>query len=442
MQFYLCFTLFGVMLLSLYVARKQKKGVQDQKEYFLGGKGVSFFPLFLTFLATQVGGGMILGASEEAYHYGAVVFLYPLGVTLGLILLGLGVGQKLTSLGVSTVAEIFEVKYGSLVLRKIASLLSIASLYVILIAQMVASHKFLLSFGFTSELLYPLFWSLAIFYTVKGGMKSIIAADIVQSLFFIGIFLGVFVFALSTRTSDLVSFSIFPLDVTATSKMWGWVLMPLLFMLIEQDMAQRCFAGKSPHVVKKAAITAGVVVWLVAAIPIFFGLVAKSYKIPLIPNSSVLISSIAYFTNPFLTALVGVAVILAIVSTAVALMNAISSNFSSDFFPRHSIKTSQWITAIIAFSALFASFYATSILGLLIQSYELSVATLFVPVMMALFRETPSYRGAAYAMAVGAVSFFFLPSNPVFPKELSSLLLSFGSYLLLEKKPITAHTKG
>ncbi len=426
MQFYL--VLFAVMLLSLYAGRKRKKGPSNQKEYFLAGRGVTFFPLFLTFLATQVGGGMILGASEEAYTTGISVFLYPLGVALGLIFLGLGVGQKLASLGFTTIAEIFEVKYGSLPLRKIASLLSIFSLFMVLVAQMVASHKFLLSFGLNSTFIYLGFWFLAILYTVKGGMQSVIAADIVQAIFFIAIFSGVFAFTLfSGVTAPLPS-----LEFTATPKMWGWVLMPLLFMLVEQDMAQRCFAGKSPQVVKQAAITAGIGVWIVAAIPIFFGLLAKVYNIPLIEGSSVLISSIAYFTNPFITALVGVAVILAIISTAVALMNAISSNFSSDFLPNKSVKVSQGITALVALSALIFSFYAKSILGLLIQSYELSVVTIFVPVMMALFRKQPSRKGAIGAMVIGGVSFFFLPPFTYFPKEILSLLLSLIGYLALE----------
>ncbi|MBS0585596.1 MAG: sodium:solute symporter family protein [Verrucomicrobia bacterium] len=433
MQLILCITLFGVMFLSLYFSARSEKHVKNNRDYFNGGGNVTFFPLFMTFLATQVGGGMILGAAEEAYTSGALVFLYPMGVALGLIILGLGIGKRLSSLKVTTVAEIFQVKYKSPRLRKIASLVSIFSLFMILVAQMVATQKFFLSFGIASPAWYLLFWFLAISYTVRGGMKGVIAADIVQALFFLTIFAGALFY---TYLSD-VSFSLPSVDLTATPKMWGWLIMPLLFMLIEQGMAQRCFAGKSPSVVRSATITAGIVAFITALVPIFFGILAKNYAITILPGSSVLISSVAYFTNPFVTALLGVAVLLAIASTAVAMINAISSNFVSDFhfFAGDSIKKAKRVTIIVSLAALIFSFYAENVLDLLIQSYELSIATLFAPIMIALFRKHASYQGARGAILLGIVGFILIRVYPLpvyFPKELLAPVLSFLGYFLFK----------
>src|ERR1700722_17712789 len=98
--------LFCLQFFYWMLGKRASKGVMDQEEYFLAGKSVSFFPLMMTFLATQVGGGVILGAAEEAYRYGWSVLLYPLGAALGLIVLGIGAGRKLAGLGVNTIAEI------------------------------------------------------------------------------------------------------------------------------------------------------------------------------------------------------------------------------------------------------------------------------------------------------------------------------------------------
>src|SRR5688572_12044172 len=137
--------LFCLQLFYWLIGQKASKKVQGKEDYFLAGKGVTLYPLMMTFLATQVGGGLILGSAEEAYQWGWPVLLYPLGQALGLIVLGSGIGSKLAQFKISTVAELFEVVYGSLALRKVASLLSVVSLFMILVAQLVASHKFLVS---------------------------------------------------------------------------------------------------------------------------------------------------------------------------------------------------------------------------------------------------------------------------------------------------------
>ena len=86
--------LFGLQAICFVVGRKASKNIKNKDDYYLSGKNVNFFPLMMTFLATQVGGGLVLGAAQEAYEYGWTVFLYPVGQSLGLILLGLGLGTQ------------------------------------------------------------------------------------------------------------------------------------------------------------------------------------------------------------------------------------------------------------------------------------------------------------------------------------------------------------
>src|SRR5215203_3492238 len=124
--------LFALQLICLIVGSRASKDLKNQDDYFLAGKDVKFFPLMMTFVATQVGGGLILGSAEEAYQFGWPVLLYPIGACLGFLLLASGVGRKLAQFKVATVAQLFEVVYHSTRLKKIASLLSILSLFMIL----------------------------------------------------------------------------------------------------------------------------------------------------------------------------------------------------------------------------------------------------------------------------------------------------------------------
>lgn len=431
--------LFCLQFFYWLVGQRASKKVKGQEDYFLAGKDVRLFPLMMTFLATQVGGGVFLGAADEAYLFGWPVLLYPLGVALGLILLGCGVGRKLAGFQVSTVAQILEVVYGSPMLKKMASLLSILSLFMILVAQIIASNKFLVSMGLTNVPLFILFWAIVIIYTAQGGLRAVISTDMVQAAFFSGVFLLCFGFVLYYEPAiSLVKAPQLENFANVSSKLCGWLLMPLLFMVIEQDMGQRCFAGASPGIVSKASFLAGICTLIVCFVPVFFGSLANVTGLEIPQGGSVLMTVIAQITNPWMTALVGCAVLAAIISTATSLINAISSNVSNDFKLSFFQKTDpmrviKGITCLISIGAIFFAFYFDNIVDLLIQSYELSVSCLFIPVMMALFRKRGDFLGALIAMSFGTLGFFLFRLYPIeFPKEIASILLSLMGYGLGE----------
>lgn len=427
--------LFALQFFYWLVGKRASKTLNSNQDYFLAGKSVQFFPLMMTFLATQVGGGVVLGAADEAYLFGWPVLLYPLGAALGLILLGSGLGRKLASFQVSTVAEIFEVVYQSVRLKRVASILSVVSLFMILVAQIIASHKFLVSLGLNNTPLFIAFWAIVIIYTAQGGLKAVISTDIVQAGFFSAVFLLCFGFVLYSDSSvsslplpQLEHFS------NVSSKLCGWLLMPLLFMVIEQDMGQRCFAGASPNVVSKAALFAGIVTMIVCVVPVFFGSLANTMNLEVPTDGSVLMAAITATTNPWIAALVGCAVLAAVISTATSLINAISSNLANDFkfsiFQQTgSMRMVQVVTCAISIAAIFFAFYFNNVVDMLIQSYELSVSCLFVPIFIALFKKQGNFLSALLAILFGAAGFLLSRIVPIeFPREVASILLSLVGY--------------
>lgn len=428
--------LFCFQFFYWLVGRWSSTNLKGQEDYFLAGKSVQLFPLMMTFLATQVGGGIILGAADEAYVFGWPVLLYPFGAALGLMLLGCGLGRRLTEFKVSTVAQIFEVVYGSAMLKKMASMLSVISLFMILVAQIIASSKFLVSLGLNNTPLFIAFWSIVIIYTAQGGLKAVISTDIVQAAFFSAVFLLCFGFVIISQPSiSAIHMPTVENFAKVSPKLCGWLLMPLLFMIIEQDMGQRCFAGASPKIVSRASFLAGIITMVVCIVPVFFGSLAKATGIEVPQGGSVLMTTIAQNTNSWMTALVGCAVLAAIISTATSLINAISSNLSSDFklaFLKETdpLKVAKGITSLISIGAIFFAFYFNNIVDMLIQSYELSVSCLFVPIVIALFKKKDgNFLAALLAMIFGTLGFFLFRLYPIdFPKEIASILLSLLGY--------------
>lgn len=204
--------------------------------------------------------------------------------------------------------------------------------------------------------------------------------------------------------------------------------MPLLFMVIEQDMAQRCFAAKSARVVSWASGIAALSILGVCAIPVFYGILGRNLGLEIAPGASVFMTVIKASTTPALMALVACAILAAIISTADSLINAISSNIAQDFTisSKSNVRRSQLISALIGVTALFCSIYCTNVVSILMQSYELSVSCLFVPIVAGLFLRKGNKQSAAWAVSLGALSFLLVRLLPIdfLPKEVFSLLIS------------------
>ncbi|MFN0064799.1 MAG: sodium:solute symporter [Chlamydiales bacterium] len=395
----LLFSLLSVLgVFQVWLGKRSGSSTSSSDDYFLMGRKVGLFSLVMTLLATQIGGGALMGAAEEAYKYGWIVLCYPMGMVLGMALLGLGFGAKFRKMQLSTVAEVFEKVYGSVPLRKFASILSIVSLFFILVAQAIAAKKFFLSLGFSTPWLFIALWMTLVFYTAFGGLKAVIQTDILQA----GFILAAFLIAFLGKTPNLPEVSA---SFSSSAPWLTWMFMPLFFMLIEQDMGQRCFAAKSPRTVTYAALIAAGVLFFVSLFPIYFGQLARSLSI--LPGESVLMTSIAAFTSPTVFTILIAAILMAIVSTADSLLCSISSNIACDFFQkRESLSLCRWLTFAVGASTLLLSFCFDNVVSMLMFSYQLSVSILFVPIIMALIWKKPSKKIAYTAMIIGAMAFF------------------------------------
>lgn len=398
MNYALLLSLLSFLGISqLWIGKKSRS--QDQADYFLMGRKVGLFSLVMTLLATQVGGGMLLGACEEAYHVGLTALFYPLGMVFGMVLLGLGFGAKFRKMELSTIAEVFEKVYDSSFLRKVASLLSIISLFFILVAQAIAARKFFVSIGFTTPLLFVIMWSILVLYTAFGGLRAVIRTDILQASLIMVAFL------IASKGLTVSELSLFH----EKSAPWlTWLLMPLGFMLIEQDMGQRCFAAKNPKIVSLAMFIAAATLFCISLFPIAIGILAKSASVAIPHGGSILIAAIGALTNPTILTLLVAAILMAIVSTSDSLLSAISSNIACDFFPKKSLGACRILTLCMGLGTLVLSFFFDNVVDMLMFAYELSVFVLFVPILMALVFKKPKKSLAIAAMIIGALCKFML----------------------------------
>ena len=412
--------------------------------YYLGNRSLGWFPLAMSFVATQVGGGFLLGTAEAAFRYGVFGVCYAASQSLGFLALALGLGAKWRALELNTGPELFEKYYGSRNLKRWASLLSILSLTGILIAQAVGLRKFFYSMGWSGEAIFLISWMAIVIYTMQGGFLAVVWTDCVQAILMIGALLLIFGdVALFSPAVDEVSWLAADPGEQMIAELACLLMIPFLSMCIEQDMVQRCFAGRNGRQVTLAAAYSSAILLALALIPVYFGSLARALGV-IDVSSSKFMDAVLLSTNAFLATLAASAVLLAIASTASSLLCAASSNLAQDFFlSSYSATRARVLTALLGVASYGASFLSATIFDWMIGGCELGVDCLFVPALACVFAKEDclARKPAAIASVIlGAFGFALRLCYPlgifriVLPLALSGLGYLVGMAWAREKE--------
>jgi solute:Na+ symporter, SSS family len=379
---------------SLFASKKEG-------DFFLASRSIRWPLLVGTFVGTQVGGGFILGNTDASCKLGLCGSLYGIGLALGMLGLGLGIGSRLRKLGVATLPKLLEAKYQSQPLQKAAALLSILSLGGILMCQAIGLRKFLCSMEFSNEWIYILSWAVVVFYTTWGGLLAVVWTDMIQAAVMVSMLAVTFFSALLPKW-PVISAQIASMGCPLDGSIIASLLMPFCFIFVEQDMAQRCFAAKSPKDVTKGSLITAAILIILSAIPTMCGILGRALN--LTPdNGAVFIQVIKLVSNPFVFIMSASAVLLAIISTASAILLALSSNVAQDMTV--SPKNGRLITFILGGSALLGPYLGNDIITWMVGSYEISVGALLVPIMAAVFTKKQTLPSSAAWCAAAFGSF-------------------------------------
>ena len=395
----------------------------------------------MTLLATQLGGGVILGTLEASYHYGLYSILYGLGLSIGLIILSLGIGARFRRLDVYTIAEIFEKIYDSKRLRQASALISVVSLFLILVAICLSSEKLFTSLGFENKALFLALWLGTTYYTIMGGFKAVVKTDVVQVSFILLTFI-ILAFYFFWNPGHLPSINISEnLKNSGNIPLLSWLISPLFFVIIGQDMGQRCFSAYSEKTVSRACLYAGLLLFFCSLLPGLMGVYIKMMGLIPTEKEPLLLLALKVIQQPMLGSLFIASVLMAILSTADSLLCAITSHISEDFSfteiktQKQKIFIARLVTFIVSLLALFLASFVQEIISLMVLAYEICINTLFVPIIFSILLKNPKKEQATISMITGLVCFISLKFMPIFPgKELFPILLAALAFVLTKTK--------
>ncbi len=446
--------LFGLATIYVAIGIWMSRKIKTLNSYFLANRNLGVFKLTFTLVATQLGSGMILGTAQQAYDFGFVGILYTVGMSLGFIILGLGLASKMRSLNVSTTAEIFETRYNSPKLKLIASALSIISLWGILVAQIIASKILFASIGINDPYILGAFWTFLVFYTMIGGLDSIVIIDTLQVLMVLGVFGFIFIKSFPMSFHQLTNFKLLTKAQNHyfSKKLFLYnflptMLMPMFFSLIEQDLAQRFFAAKTKATATISAFFAAIILTSFSGIPLFLGMLAKIKRVTIPFGGNPLLPILTTLTSNTIFILAICAIMAAITSTANSLLSAISSNIVQDFGPylpmnNRKLFISRLVSFIVGCSAVVAAYVITNdIISVLENSYRLSVICLLIPTVIAYFSKKLYAQAAWISLFCGIGGFVYATMyiQPAVFKDLIPLGCALAGYSIVHLITLLYH---
>lgn len=176
--FGLCLGLSAVIGL-FYAIRDRKK---NENEYLLAGRNLSVLPVALSLMASFISAVTLLGTPAEMYRYNTMYWLIVFGFLIAIFLSNLIFIPVFYNLGVTSVYEYIEMRFGTLV--RIVSCI----IYLIMTIFYMALVLYGPSLALNAVTGIDLWGSLVAvslvctLYTTLGGMKAVVWTDTFQVL--------------------------------------------------------------------------------------------------------------------------------------------------------------------------------------------------------------------------------------------------------------------
>ncbi|MBI2791424.1 MAG: sodium:solute symporter family protein [Gammaproteobacteria bacterium] len=390
----LCIGMFSLFI--LWLGLRASHGIKDIKQYLVSHQSFGSFALFSTIVASFVGAGVVMGTAQKAFQFGIGHALGLLGFGLQLFLTGWWVAPRMAKFRhMITLGEVIEKYYGK-VPQILTGILWLSFCIGILTAQMSAMGNLVSSLlGYDRAFCILLSAGLVIFYCYVGGIRAVVATDIVQLvLMLLAIVLvaicGIhYVGGWQSLMESIPSSHLLP-----TSHLSGWDLGFVFMSFLLGDalippVFQRLLMGKNEKITRKAYMSAGLLVVPICFLVMIHGLVAYCIDPAMVKENITANLFESTLAMPFaIIALIGF--ISVIMSSADSYLNAAAGSLVNDVIVPMSGKPldtsvvlglAKWTTVILGVCSTFFAIAVQDILDILLKTYQFWGPTLVVPLI-------------------------------------------------------------
>ncbi len=435
LEFLLSLLLYFLILIlaCLFFIRK----IKNLEDFFLASRRLPLVLVYSSLVASWFGATSILVSTDEAYYEGvSAVWVIGIPAILTVLVFGFLLARPIRRLPIVSLPDLVEMRYSPLV-RHLASVLIIWYMILLASSQMVAIGNFLKSLLGTSYLNSLLLGAgVVLLYSVFGGFFSVALTDGLQFLLLAGGILSLFFF-LST-TSSLGEASLLTSQAGQThffqffhnfktnilillSFTFAWTISPIVW--------QRIQASRDEGQARKALFLSSGTFIILYGLLVLIGMLCLPLFLSRKLEGPLLSEIISSKTGLFLSSLLFVAIVAAIMSTMDTAINTGALSLTRDVYQqifsssqRRIVLASRLSTLVIGALAFLVATRFQSILKMLGLSSEIMAEGLFIPgiAMIFLKKKLPTAGLLSLVLGGGFSFIIFLGEVDILPFRLVS----------------------
>lgn len=438
-----------LVFVAIYNAKKTSRAGDDQDEqYFLGGRKIPIFVLAISFTTATLSAGGFMGdpamAATTGWSYFWIIVTATPGQIIGTLLLLRRIRTYSADLSSLTIPEFLGKRYQSNALRVIVAVAMLAFYLFIMVAQFKGVATLLQTYiGTPFHISVFIGAALICLLVIMGGINSTAWADFIQSIPMITVCVALTVVSLKAvggfnaleiglaeigpKMLEIVnpagSGELFTLSGVFGSYVY-WVALfisqPYLcakFMAVPD--AKRKSIGKF-------------ILWSQGLMPVFgalfivgmCGAVLYPEVVATNPDSIAIVMATNLLPS-FLAALMMIAILSAIVTTATSILLTLGQAIGNDIYkvikPTASSKTVVKITrysslAIAGIAILFNLISTPDLLSVLLYMGSNGVGScVAIPLIFALYWKKASKEGAVFAATAGPIIYLLVNQQTIYP---------------------------
>jgi len=438
-----------LVVIGVVTARR----IKSTEDYGVAGRKLNFPVTLGAVPARLIAAGATLGRAGEAYQSGISIYWAVGGVFIGSIIFAFFMAKKIREIGIWTLPELLNTKYGRAprIIGAVLLLLGGTVIYSTQLAGLgICVSALLKSLGLDFNSAVFICGAVVVAYTLLGGLLAVAYTDTFQFLIFLpvlGIILPIYVF--SSVGNPFEVYNQLPTDYLAILgkqpiTVLSWFFLFILAQLIDMTMWQRAAAARTGNIIKNAAITNAFLFIFWSFITITIGLAA----VIVLPNllstygkiDFVLPAMALKYLPAGLVGLCFVALAAVLMSTASSILllagilvgRDIIQPLSKGMSDKKLLWTSRAVVMVVGIVGIIIALYMTGIFRAMYLGYALFVGGAFIPVMAALYWKKGTKQGALWSMIVSMVvivTLYALGSpfgiEPIIPGLIISLLLMY-----------------
>ncbi len=399
-----------------------KRRATTQSDFLVAGRRLGPLLYSGTMAAIVLGGASTIGGVGLGYEYGLSGMWLVVAIGTGILALSLLFAGRIQRLGVYTVSQMLELRYGpgSSVLSGVVMFGYTLMLSVTSTIAYATIFGALLDLGRVPSIVIG--GSVVVLYSTLGGMWSITLTDFVQ---FVIKTVGIFLILLPVVVVEAGGFGgladALPADALSLTTIGGGTIVTYFViytfgLLIGQDIWQRVFTARSPGVAKWAGAASGVYCLLYGVAGAVIGMAAR-VVLPALDARDDAFAAVVEATMPALLAgLVLAAALAAVMSTSSGALIATATVFSQDIVARlrgrdpeagsehEHVRSNRLYVAGFGVVMIAVACALQDVVAALTIAYDILVGGLLVAILGGLVWRRGTNVGALVSMAAGTLA--------------------------------------